>query len=155
MEQFKFRDSEDFEELRLVRVALERDLSDTELDPRLVRVAVEFFDEDAVAASIAPTRAFTTHESLKPEGAWTPDVRKTVSATYIMPRGTRANAGGRGSRPRYFGHVVRVFYGDQLQDVYARPSDLPGILSAAAGGEKNSAGGSEGGTDPGRADGTS
>jgi pSer/pThr/pTyr-binding forkhead associated (FHA) protein len=121
VQQSRFPQADDFAEMRLVKVKLVPKVAVDTIDVSDVRVQVVFYDRDARSGAVKPTKAIVTTGPLEPDGAWLPEQERTLDATYVVPK---SRLGGGRRNARYYGHVVRVFYGDTLQDVYARPLDL-------------------------------
>jgi predicted component of type VI protein secretion system len=129
VEQYKFRESEDFDEMRILNIALVANAAGQVLNPDAVLVQVTFFDEDPTGAVVV-TRALSPKEPLKPEGFWHKGEEKLVTATYVLPKGFR-DSEARAGRPRHYcGYVVRVLYQGELEDTDARPKTL---LSGSSG----------------------
>lgn len=119
--QSRFPQAEDFAEMRLVRIRLAPKVPVDTIDSSDIRVQVAFYDRGRQTGTIAQSQAIVTVGPLEPAGPWLPGQKRTLEATYVVPKawvGTRRHDG------RYYGHVVRVYYGKTLQDVYARPTDL-------------------------------
>lgn len=115
----RFPQSDEFDEMRALKISLRADQPGQPLDADAVRVDVTFFDEDVHSGRILPSRFATTRADLRIEGAWAGDETKTVTATYAVPRGFRE-----GQAERYYGYRVDVYYHDVLQDTTARPRTL-------------------------------
>ncbi|GAH10720.1 unnamed protein product, partial [marine sediment metagenome] len=100
-----------------------------------VRVAVAFFDRDTEKGTIHPTRAAEPEDALEIEGLWRENQERTVSAAFIVPTDFREmEAAEFGSRLRYYGYVIRVYYRYELQDQAANPEsllDAPRLLHQA------------------------
>lgn len=130
-DQHKVLTAADQDEMRILRIGLKQRSEDLLLDPELVRVEVAFYDEDPEDGSVFPTRVIVPHTVLRPDSPWSAKELKTVSATYMVPKGMRGSS-------QYYGYVIRVYYNDQLQDSRARPKTLleanGGKRAAAAGG---------------------
>lgn len=125
MEQEKLPVTEEYEEMRLLRISLRSAVSERQIDPDDISVAVVFFDEDRVSKEVAPTGAVTPRSPLRVGGEWQPGAQHTVTATYMVPAGTRdAEEKKTGKRPRYHGYAVRLYYREELQDEGARPKAL-------------------------------
>lgn len=116
MEQQRFPDSADYDEMRLIRVRIERVEGRTA--PPDLRVEVVFFDVDQKTGAIGLTRAMQPRVPAQAAGGWSQGAL-TASAAYVAPAGYRAANPG-----RFHGYVVRVFSGTKLLDEAARPMDL-------------------------------
>jgi len=124
VQQSRFPQAEDFAEMRLVKVKLVPRVPVDTIDVSDIRVEVEFFDRDARSGSVERSKAIVICGPLEPEGAWLPEQSRTLEATYVVPK-SWPGAGRRSGR--YYGHVVRLYYGDDLQEIYARPLDLADV----------------------------
>lgn len=122
----RFPDSEDYDDMRLVRVTLEA--SGAPPPPSSLKVEVVFFDQDARTGAPTLTRAMPPRVEAQPAGAWQPDGTLAASAAYVVRAGFRA-----ANRCRFHGYVVRVYSGGVLQDEAARPLDLLAQPVAAPG----------------------
>ena len=120
----KFQQSDDFDEMRVLNVTLAPDAEAGAFDGDAVRVLVYFFDEDKKTRAVTLTRAIAPREPLKPEGKWPPDEQKTVTATYVVPRGFRTGEAREGRDEQFYGYMLRLFYRDELQGEDARPRSL-------------------------------
>jgi len=118
MEQQKFKENEDFDEMRVLTVGLQRQSPAGAIQEDSVRVEVLFFDQTADAGSIVPTRAVVPAKPLKP-AQWMQDTQTVVTAAYVIPKGAREKY-----TEQFYGYVVRVYYHDKLQDEDARPRPL-------------------------------
>jgi len=122
LEQSKFPNSEDYEEMRALNVEMQL-ATDASVDAEKVRVKVGFYDRNTDTGEIAPARAAVPMDKLKVYGDWQGGERKSVTATYLIPRKAQ------GVKPtvrtdKFYGFVVRVYYADKIQDQVSRPTDL-------------------------------
>lgn len=124
VEPVKLQGTDEFDERRILNIALAPASPEKMLDAQAVRVEVLFFDADRRSGRILRTRALVPAEPLKPEGKWAPGEQKVVEATYLVPKGSRAREVREGRDPQYYGYVVRVYYHNQLQAQDARPKTL-------------------------------
>lgn len=125
MEQEKLPTTEGYEEMRLLRVAIRSMASERQLDPDDIRVAVTFFDEELSSRDLVPTAAAAPRSPLPVSGEGSSGAPYTVTATYMIPAGKRAEEEkATGKRFRYYGFAVRVYYREELQDEGARPKSL-------------------------------
>ncbi|OQW95933.1 MAG: hypothetical protein BWK77_06640, partial [Verrucomicrobia bacterium A1] len=120
----RFPDSEDYDDMRLIRVTLET----AGPAPTPLRVEVAFFDRDAGAGAPTLSRAMMPRVEAQLAGPWQPDRTLTASAAYVVPAGFRA-----ANRCSFHGYIVRVYAGNVLQDEAARPMDLLAQPAATAG----------------------
>lgn len=136
VEQYKFRESEDFDEMRILHIALAPESADQLPNAAAIRVQVSFFDADPASGAVTVTRALAPKDPLTPDGPWRKGEQKIVTATYVLPRGFRASEAKAGRSRQYYGYVVRVLYQGELQDTDARPKTL---TSGAGGGSGSGA----------------
>jgi hypothetical protein len=113
----RFPDSEDYDDMRLVRVTIEA--SGTPPPPSSLKIEVVFFDEDTRTGTLTLTRAMSPRVEAQLPGAWQPDGTLGASAAYVVRAGFRT-----ANRCRFHGYVVRVYAAGVLQDEAARPLDL-------------------------------
>ena len=141
LDQHKFQEREEFDEMRVVNVELQCAGAPRNVDPSALRVEVAFFDQDAASGAIAPTRAIVSVPQLKAAdvaGKW--DRNQTVTATYVVPKGMRLRESGMGRREHYYGYLVRVFHKDALLDQDSRPHTLLEAAETGAGASSAMAG---------------
>jgi len=125
VEPQRFPESDQFEEMRLLRITLKPKAGERDLNRAEIQVHVVFFDEDYISRDISPTRVAVPKDSLRLDGTWTQDEQMTVTAAYIVPKDFRKTEQEKyGQKCRYFGHIVQVYYREQLQDEEARPRSL-------------------------------
>ncbi|MFH0953801.1 MAG: FHA domain-containing protein [Verrucomicrobiota bacterium] len=125
VDEQRFQESEQFEEMRLVGVTLKPKPGERDLDPSEVRVVIRFFDEDRESKEVGLTRAVAPKEALRMDGYWSPGDQRSVSAAYVVPRGFRDQETAKYNQQwRFYGYVVQVYYREDLQDEDARPKTL-------------------------------
>ena len=120
IEQSKFPDSADFDEMRALDIRLASTALDTDVDSAAVRIEVAFFDKDPSTGAVRPSRVQQPKDPPQIRGAWEGGTEKSVATTYIVPKGAAAE---KRAGP-YYGFTVRVLYYGALQDVAGRPQDL-------------------------------
>lgn len=121
----RLQDSEQYEEIRLVRATIKSKPGDRDIDSTEVQVMVTFFDEDVATKELALTRAIVPQEPLRVEGEWKEREPEVVTATYLVKRGFRNEELAQfGQKRKYYGYVVQVYYREELQDETARPKSL-------------------------------
>ncbi|OGV58679.1 MAG: hypothetical protein A2283_02575 [Lentisphaerae bacterium RIFOXYA12_FULL_48_11] len=123
LEQQKFKENEDFDEMRLITIGLNRQIEDKNMDNDLLRVEVSFFDQSADMTAIVPTRAVVPTKALKPL-QWVQDTQSVVTAAYVVPKGSRKSSTQNTAVEQFYGYVIRVYYDNSLQDEDARPKNL-------------------------------
>jgi len=121
----RFPDSEDYDDMRLVRITLEA--SGPPPPSSSLKVEVVFFDQDTRTGAPTLTRAMPPRVEAQAAGAWQADGTLIASAAYVVRAGFRAT-----NPCRFHGYVVRVYAGGTLQDEAARPIDLLAQPVAAA-----------------------
>lgn len=120
VDQKRFPAGEEADELRVLHVVLDPAPEEKAVLQDRVAVEVEFFDQEAASGRPVPARALTTANPIRlAAGIWPSGRPKAVAATYQVPRGGRADGS-----VSFLGYVVKVYYGGDLQDVEAQPSDL-------------------------------
>jgi hypothetical protein len=137
VEQQRFPGSEDYDEMRVLNISLQAEAPDEVIDPRSVSVEVAFFEQDGADRS---RPVIARREPLQPEGRWSDDEVKTLTATYVVPSGQRARSAAEGRPAQYAGYVVSVFYDGVLQDEDARPRTLMELAPRAGAAVAGSAG---------------
>jgi len=123
LEQQKFKENDDFDEMRVITVGLQREWPVKNMDDDAVKVEITFFDQSDDTKSIVPTRAITPTKPLKPT-QWLQDTQSTVTAAYVIPKGSRTISSQTSSLEQFYGYVVRVYYHNTLQNEDARPKNL-------------------------------
>jgi|GEM_PF-1931565 len=123
IEQQKFQENEDFDEMRVITIGLQREASASNMKDSAVSIQVSFFDQSADGKSIIPTSAVVPSKPLK-SPQWLQDTQAVAIASYVVPKGSRKTVPGNALTEQFYGYVVRVFYHDKLQDEDARPKAL-------------------------------
>jgi len=123
LEQQKFKENEDFDEMRLITIGLSRPVHAKNIDNNLIRVEVSFFDQVTDMMSIVPTRAVVPTKALKPL-QWAQETQSVVTAAYVVPKGLRKSSSQNTAVEQFYGYVIRVYYNNLLQDEDARPKNL-------------------------------
>ncbi len=132
LEQVRFRESSDYDEMRTISIQLAYDRRLGPIDPKGVRLLVYFFEQNLDTLGIALSKIQPyTEANLSALQQETRDVF-TFTVSYVAPKGYYSGRDGV-SRQRYYGFVARLHYFDQLVDEQARPPKLldPSILQAA------------------------
>lgn len=124
VEQNRFQATEDYDEMRTITIHLAPSSPGNAIDRDALQVDVTFYDRDTQLGAITPTAAVAPKEPLQPGAAWNQEGGKTVSATYLVPRGWREKEAAAGRACSYHGYAVRVFYNGVLQDQSALPRTL-------------------------------
>ena len=120
MAREKYEPKTGFEEARAARVVLRPRRALGEIDPAEVRLEVTFIDRDEFTAETFPTRIpLSAPPSLG--DTWPAGETKSLEYRYEVPRGFRS---GPLAGHTYYGHVVRLYYRGELEDVYAFPDGL-------------------------------
>jgi len=125
-ETSRFPATAEYDEMRLLWLAVRAETPLTEADLDRARVEVVFYDILDGSTTALPTRARSGPERFplrsatrNAQGDW------VVTATYAVPRGRREqDRRSTGRSWRYHGFLVRVFIGDEVQAVEARPRSL-------------------------------
>ncbi|MGA1530436.1 MAG: FHA domain-containing protein [Kiritimatiellia bacterium] len=125
VESDRFPASDEYEEMRRLRILIRTTPELGMIDGEEVRVTVQFFDRVEGGGDVVSTLMRVQSDGLKVEGDWPAGEARTVSAAYVVPKGYRQRETSLlGERRRYEGYVVSVFYREVLQDRYALPRDL-------------------------------
>jgi pSer/pThr/pTyr-binding forkhead associated (FHA) protein len=116
-DQHKVLTAGDYDEMRILKIVLQQRSEDLLLDTESVRVEVTFYDENQNNGVIETTRAVVPQKVLQPDSPWDAGEQKTLTATYLVPRGARGGS-------QFYGFAVRVLYDGRVQDERARPRTL-------------------------------
>jgi len=121
----RFRETGDYDELRVVRITLRRGDDRSSIVARDVLVTVDFFDRTESAGEVVPTGALVNDEGLEVIGTWPPGEVRTVTATYMVPKGFRAAEKQQlGEARSYHGYRIKVYYKNELQDQSSMPKNI-------------------------------
>ncbi|HMO49913.1 MAG TPA: FHA domain-containing protein [Kiritimatiellia bacterium] len=122
VERERFQSAEDYDEMRLVRIALKPQPVEGAIASERVEVIVQFFDRVEGSDQIVPTRALVQKDGLAVSGNWPPGEVRNVTAAYILKRGFRRQETQQiGERRTYEGYRVTLYYRGELQDEVALP----------------------------------
>ncbi|MCX6996866.1 MAG: FHA domain-containing protein [Kiritimatiellaeota bacterium] len=125
VDQQRFMTNEQFDEMRTLRITLAPRPGASAADPAGVKALVTFYDQDRDTGHITPTSAVAPGTALRLNDAATLADQPALTAAYLLPRGFREKETRQhGSRRRYYGYRVQVYYLGVLQDERARPLDL-------------------------------
>ncbi|HBA83629.1 MAG TPA: hypothetical protein DCZ95_05990 [Verrucomicrobia bacterium] len=124
IEQHKFLESSDFDEMRILNIALSPTSHFSSSNAGAVRVEVVFYDEDRQTGLIASTTAVSPKEALRMDGPWDGQEPKMITATYVAPRVSSPQGLSTSRTARFYGYAVRVYCGERLEDQDARPRSL-------------------------------
>lgn len=127
VQQNRFQGSDDYDEMRILNIALSPLRPGLRLDRDGVQVEVTFYDRNSLTGAIEPTEARVAQENSPPTASWGRENEKMVSATYLAPRGLRARQQAAGQPRVFHGYRLRVFYRGRLQDECAMPKNLAGL----------------------------
>lgn len=132
VEQFRFRESEEYDEMRLVKVRVQYNRDLGPVDPAGVRLLIYFFEQDMDTRRIELSALQPYNESQLKDWLTEGEQQFTYSTSYVVPKGYYAQDHNT-RRQRYFGFIARLHYFDRLVDEQARPPKLlePAILEAA------------------------
>ncbi|HMO04442.1 MAG TPA: FHA domain-containing protein [Kiritimatiellia bacterium] len=132
IEQIRFQETADYDEMRMVKIVLSYDRSLGPIDPEGVRLLVYFFEQDLDTSRIELSKLQPYTESKLNERQNESGDQFRLSASYVVPKGYYQRD-QESSRQRYFGFIARLHYFDRLVDEQARPPKLlePAILEAA------------------------
>jgi tetratricopeptide (TPR) repeat protein len=119
----KFPDSEEYDEMRLLHIEVERMDSDWKGE---LRLQVAFFDRSR-DGRILLSRAVGSKDRLELAGDIEAGTLRS-EATYLVPRNARKREAA-GPAETYYGYVVRLWVDGRVEDEIARPESL---LNASA-----------------------
>jgi pSer/pThr/pTyr-binding forkhead associated (FHA) protein len=123
LEQMRFRESAEYDEMRTINVKLSYDKNHGPIDPLGVRLLVYFFqqDLDTKRVSLSSVRPYSEIASRQ----LTQESGNVFSCTvnYIVPKGYYSRDHNT-SRQRYYGCMARLHYFDQVVDEQAKPAKL-------------------------------
>jgi len=132
IEQIRFNESTEYDEMRLVKIRLtyNRDLGP--IDPAGVHLYVYFFEQDMDTRRIELSKLQPFQESNLSQLQNDALDQFTMSVNYVVPKGYYEQDHNT-SRQRFYGFIARLHYFDRLVDEQARPPKLlePAILEAA------------------------
>lgn len=132
IEQIRFQETPEYDEMRMVKILLSYDRSLGPIDPEAVRLLVYFFEQDPDTYRIELSKLQPYIESKLTERQIEGGDQFRLSVSYVVPKGYYQREPG-ANRHRYFGFIARLHYFDRLVDEQARPPKLlePAILEAA------------------------
>ncbi|MFH0909826.1 MAG: FHA domain-containing protein [bacterium] len=122
--QRRFPQTEDYDEMRVFDITLAPVAADEVIEDGSVRVEAWFFDEDLDTGSVLLTRAIAPRDPIVPRGLWAPGEEKSVTVSYVVPKGFRFADPAPDGRRQFHGYIVQVYRGNELQDETARPRTL-------------------------------
>ncbi|HMP90536.1 MAG TPA: FHA domain-containing protein [Kiritimatiellia bacterium] len=130
--QTRFRESTDYDEMRVVNIRLHYDRSLGPIDPDGVRLLVYFFERDMDTRRIELSKNQPFAEANLSGLHHDMGDQFNFSVSYIVPKGYYQKDHNT-SRQQYFGFIARLHYFDRLVDEHARPPKLlePAILESA------------------------
>lgn len=132
IEQVRFNESSEYDEMRLVKIRLNYNRELGPIDPAGVHLYVYFFEQDMDTRKIELSKLQPFKESSLKELQNDALDQFTMSVSYVVPKGYYEQDHNT-SRQRYYGFIARLHYFDRLVDEQARPPKLlePAILEAA------------------------
>jgi hypothetical protein len=129
--QSRLPPSDEVDDLRAFTITLAQIDPSVEIDNDQLRVSITFYDEDEQSGEVHASTQVAPLTDLRPAQPWGADRRGTVTATYALPKGSRAKSLAAGRNERYHGHVVRVEYAGREQDAWAQPRALAAGAAAS------------------------
>jgi len=132
VEQIRFQETTEYDEMRMIKVHLNYDRSLGPIDPQGVRLLVYFFEQDLDTEHVELSKLQPYTEANLSALQNEARDQYMMSVSYVVPKGYYARDHNT-SRNRYFGFIARLHYFDRLVDEQARPPKLlePAILEAA------------------------
>ena len=114
----------DVTEMRVLSATLELAPDERLFQDAVLQIFITFFDIDSTGL-IRPTRAIVSPSPILLDDAFAARSSIPVEATYVVPRGLRAQEESDSGQPfSYYGFTLHVFAGQILQDVFAKPRKL-------------------------------
>ena len=116
----------DIAEMRVLNATLETAPGAPLFKEATIQVFITFYDIDP-DGQIRPTRAITTPSPVVLGKAFADRKGIALEATYVVPRGLRAQTAGpssSGGASTYYGYTLHAFAGQILQDAAAKPKKL-------------------------------
>ncbi len=121
-------------EMRVLNATLELDPDEHLFQKAAIQVFITFYDSDA-NGQVQASRAITTSSPLVLGSAFADRRSLPIEATYVVPRGLRAQEEREtGRQTTYYGYTIHLFAGQILQDSFAKPKkllDLPIHISTS------------------------
>jgi len=132
IDQIRFQETTEYDEMRMVKILLKYDRSLGPIDPEGIRLMVYFFEQDLDTYRIEISKLQPFIESKLSDRHNESGDQFSLSVSYVVPKGYYQETHDNG-RQRYFGFIARLHYFDRLVDEQARPPKLlePAILEAA------------------------
>jgi pSer/pThr/pTyr-binding forkhead associated (FHA) protein len=130
MDQIRFRETAEYDEMRAIKIHLAYDRSLGPIDPDGVRLMVYFFEQDTDTRRIKLSEAQPYAEAELSIITREQGDLFTCTVNYVAPKGYyQLDDANR----RYFGCIARLHYFDLLVDEQARPVKLldPAVLQSA------------------------
>jgi len=125
----RFQATEEFDDMRLVRITLRPRNNEGAVDSSQIQVIVNFYDRVEGTDILVPSRALTQQDGTRITGPWPAGESRNVTAAYILKKGFRAEERKLLNERRvYEGYRVTIYYQGVLQDENAMPRrilDLP------------------------------
>lgn len=116
----KFQSSDDYDEMRLLRVEVER------IDatfPERTFLQVAFFDRSVVDGRIRLSQAIGSKDRIPVEVGENLESNRVVTTTYMVPRNGRKQSSS-GPEESFYGYLIRLVVDNRVVDELARPESL-------------------------------
>jgi hypothetical protein len=126
-EQKRFPASEQTDEMRILDISLAALPGvDEAISGGDVTLKVTFYDEIGDTGMAVPSRVQTSLNPIRlKDRPWKNNAKYLVTATYLVPKGYRMDYRRKtGTKLKYYGYIIELYYDDVLQDVQARPKNL-------------------------------
>lgn len=122
----RFPASHEYDDFRMVRVDVRATETTTDFRQELVTLEVQFFDQSVRSGAVFPSRATSQAQPLPASrAAWRPGESRSLSATYLVPAGTRHKEEYTRDGPgRYYGYRAKLYYDGKLLDQIVKPETL-------------------------------
>ncbi len=130
IERERFDASRDYDEMRIVRVAVKPRPSEGDVDTSDFSAVFTFYDKGLNSGKSLPTTAVVPRDPVRVEGRWRSGEQKTLTAAYLIPKGFRVDEQEEtGERHAFEGVRIQLYYKDALQDEDAFPKNLLSLPS--------------------------
>jgi len=120
-EATRFPATDEYVDMRVIDVTLQRPRSRDAFLPEGVKAEVIFFDVLPTQKAIALSKAISPRTTLKATPPWNPGEKQTLTATYLVRKDQVAQ---QADQRRYYGYLVVVTYFGAIQEVAAQPRSL-------------------------------
>lgn len=132
VEHTRFPTSDDYDEMRVLKIVLSDESQTYRLSPDDLRIDVTFYDRNTETGAFEPTAGRVDLQDAASSPTWGRATERVHTATCLIPKGLREQQAAGGDPRAYHGYHVRVFYRDALLDEAAQPRQLLAATPAPA-----------------------